>query len=309
MYWRWSRCSHDSGKIRFVKVKGVQRIIMSIKRIMVIGGGTMGLGIAQAAAQNGFEVLLKDINLEVAEKGKQKIEDTLKRILNKGKIVEQEMNSTLHNIECIANFKKVNRPDFIIESVSEDINIKKAVLKEVDQFYDSDVRIASNTTSLSITDLSSVIRKSKNFIGMHFFNPVWAMKLVEITSGLSTSKETIEATKDLVQLLGKIPVVAMESPGGITSRILGAMLNEAIFALAEGIASAENIDIAMKLGANLPIGPLHLVDIIGLDIHLAKMETLYKEFGDPKYRPHPLLRKMIRAGYLGKKSGKGFFSY
>jgi len=282
---------------------------MNIKKVMIVGAGTMGLGIAQVAAQHGFEVLLKDINLEVVEKGKQKIEGSLKRILTKGKIVEQEMNDTLQNIKCITNFDQAKKPDFIIEAVTEDIKIKKIVLKEIDQFYNSEVKIASNTTSLSITDLSSTIRKPENFIGMHFFNPVWAMKLVEITPGISTSKEVIEVTKQLVQSLEKTPVVAIESPGGITSRILGVMLNEAIFVLAEGVASAEDIDTAMKLGANLPIGPLHLIDLIGLDVHMAKMETFYKEFGDPKYRSHPLLRKMVSAGFLGKKTGKGFFTY
>jgi len=282
---------------------------MNIKKVMIVGAGIMGLGIAQVTAQHGFEVLLKDINLEVVEKGKQKIEGSLKRILTKGKIVEQEMNDTLQNIKCIANFDQANKPDFIIEAVTEDMKIKKTVLKEIDQFYNSEVKIASNTTSLSITDLSSTIRKPENFIGMHFFNPVWAMKLVEITPGISTSKEVIEVTKQLVQSLEKTPVVAIESPGGITSRILGVMLNEAIFVLAEGVASAEDIDTAMKLGANLPIGPLHLIDLIGLDVHMAKMETFYKEFGDPKYRSHPLLRKMVSAGFLGKKTGKGFFTY
>lgn len=282
---------------------------MNIKKVMIVGAGTMGLGIAQVAAQHGFEVLLKDINLEVAEKGKKKIEDRLKRNLTKGKIVEQEMNDTLQNIKCIANFDQANKPDFIIEAVTEDMKIKKIILKEIDQFYNSEVKIASNTTSLSITDLSSTLRKPENFIGMHFFNPVWAMKLIEITPGISTFKEVIEITKQLVQSLGKTPVVAIESPGGITSRILGVMLNEAIFVLAEGVASAEDIDTAMKLGANLPIGPLHLIDLIGLDVHLAKMETFCKEFGDTKYRPHPVLRKMVSAGFLGKKTGKGFFTY
>jgi len=190
---------------------------MNIKRVMVIGAGTMGLGIAQVAAQHGFEILLKDINLEVAEKGKQKIEGNLKRIFVKGKIVEKEINDTLQNIKCMANFEQVNKPDFIIEAVTEDMKIKKVVLKEVDQFYNSEVKIASNTTSLSITNLSSAIRRPENFIGMHFFNPVWAMKLVEITPGISTSKEIIEITKQLVQSLEKIPVIAIESPGGITS--------------------------------------------------------------------------------------------
>jgi len=282
---------------------------MNIKKVMIVGAGTMGQGIAQVAAQHGFEVLLKDINLEVTEKGKQKIEGSLKRNLAKGKISEQEMNDTLQNIKCVANFDQADKPDFIIEAATEDMKIKKIILKDIDQFYNSEVKIASNTTSLSITNLSSAIREPENFIGMHFFNPVWAMKLVEITPGISTSKEVIEITKQLVQSLEKTPVVAIESPGGITSRILGVMLNEAIFVLSEGVASAEDIDTAMKLGANLPIGPLHLIDLIGLDVHLAKMETFCKEFGDTKYRPHPVLRKMVSAGFLGKKAGKGFFTY
>lgn len=282
---------------------------MRVKKILVIGAGVMGLGISQLAAQKGFQVFLKDINEEVIQNGIDRIEKNLQKIVSKGKISKEEMENCLSNINSLKDLQQVKEMDFIIEAVVEDTMTKKEVIKEIDQYRSDDTVFATNTTSLSVTELSIVMKNPNNFIGMHFFNPVWAMKLVEIIPGISTSKETIAVTREVTRLLDKIPVVAKESAGGIVSRILGAMLNEAIFVLAEGVASAEDIDTAMELGANLPIGPLHLLDLIGLDVHLAKMETFYKEFGDPKYRPHPLLRKMVRSSYLGKKSGKGFFKY
>jgi len=282
---------------------------MSINKILVIGAGTMGLGISQVAARKGFCVFLEDINKEIVRSGISIIKKNLEKLFNKGKINHEEMTKCLNNIKPLEDSEQIRQMDFIIEAVAENIQIKKGVLEKVSKFCREDSIIATNTTSLSVTEISTIIKNPKNFIGMHFFNPVWAMKLVEIIPGIDTSKKTIQFTKELAVNLEKSPVVANESAGGIVSRILGVMINEAIFAFAEGVASAEDIDNAMKFGANLPIGPLHLLDIIGLDIHLAKMETLYREFGDSKYRPHPLLRKMVRGKCLGKKIGKGFFNY
>jgi len=282
---------------------------MEIKKILVVGAGIMGLQISQVAAQRGFEVFIKDVNQKIVQKGISKIEESLQKIVGKGKIDKEAKEKCLARIYTVQNIQQIKEVDFIIEAVSEDSEIKKKIIREIDQYRSDCVIFASNTTSISITELSGVLKNPEVFIGMHFFNPIWAMKLIEISPGMLTSKKTIDATKKVAELLGKTPIVLKESTGGIVSRITGVMLNEAIFVLAEGVASAEDIDIAIKLGANLPIGPLHLLDLIGLDIHLAKMETLYREFGEQKYRPPTLLRRMVRAGYLGKKSGRGFFRY
>jgi 3-hydroxybutyryl-CoA dehydrogenase len=282
---------------------------MEIKKILVVGAGVMGLQISQVAAQRGFEVFIKDVNQKIVQNGISKIEESLLRIVDKGKIDKEEKKRYLSRIYPLQSIQQIKEVDFIVETVSEDSEIKKKIIREIDQYRSDCVIFASNTTSISITELSSVLKNPEEFIGMHFFNPVWAMKLIEISPGILTSKKTIDATKKVAELLGKTPIVLKESAGGIVSRIQGVMLNEAIFLLAEGVASVEDIDIAIRLGANLPIGPLHLLDLIGLDIHLAKMETLFREFGDQKYRPPTLLRKMVRAGFLGKKSGRGFFRY
>jgi len=282
---------------------------MEIKKILMVGAGVMGMQISQVAAQRGFEVFIKDVNQKIVQNGISKIEGSLQRIVDKGKISGEEKKKYLARINPLQSNKQIKEVDFIIEAVSENSEIKKKIIREIDQYRSDCAIFASNTTSISITELSSVLKNPEEFIGMHFFNPVWAMKLIEISPGMLTSKKTIDATKNVAELLGKTPIVLKESTGGIVSRIQGVMLNEAIFLLAEGVASAGDIDIAIKLGANLPIGPLQLLDLIGLDIHLAKMETLYREFGDQKYRPPTLLRRMVRAGYLGKKSGRGFFKY
>jgi len=282
---------------------------MEIKKLLVVGAGVMGLQISQVAAQKGFEVFIKDVNQEIVQNGISKIGESLQRIVDKRKISEEEKNKYLARLHPLQSNKQIKEADFIVESVSEDSEIKKIIIREIDKHRSDCTIFASNTTSISITELSSVLKNPEEFIGMHFFNPAWAMKLVEISPGILTSKKTIDTTKKVAELLGKTPIVLKESTGGIVSRIQGVMLNEAIFLLAEGVASAEDIDIAIKLGANLPIGPLHLLDLIGLDIHLAKMETLFREFGDQKYRPPVLLRRMVRAGFLGKKSRRGFFRY
>jgi len=257
---------------------------MEIKKILVVGAGIMGLQISQVAAQRGFEVFIKDVNQKIVQKGISKIEESLQKIVDKGKIDKEAKEKYLARIYTVQNIQQIKEVDFIIEAVSEDSEIKKKIIREIDQYRSDCVIFASNTTSISITELSGVLKNPEVFIGMHFFNPVWAMKLIEISPGMLTSKKTIDATKKVAELLGKTPIVLKESTGGIVSRITGVMLNEAIFVLAEGVA-------------------------IGLDIHLAKMETLYREFGEQKYRPPTLLRRMVRAGYLGKKSGRGFFRY
>jgi len=269
----------------------------------------MGLGITQIVAQNGFNVMLKDINTEIVKQGIEKIENRLRKLNVKGKIDSQELTNCLHRINIYQKEENKFEPDLVIEAVSENIDLKRKVISEIEEFCSKDTIIASNTTSLSITKLSTVLKKPEQFIGMHFFNPVWAMNLIEIIPGILTSAATIKNAQEFCSKIDKTSVLVKESAGGIVSRILGSLINEAIFVYAEGIASAEDIDTAMKLGANLPIGPLHLVDLIGLDIHLAKMESFYHEYGETKYRVHPLLRKMVRGGLLGKKTGKGFFEY
>jgi 3-hydroxybutyryl-CoA dehydrogenase len=279
-----------------------------MNNILVIGAGVMGLGIAQIIAQKGFHVQLKDVNTEIAIQGKEKIKDRLEKLVTKGKIGAEESHYCLQRIDVFQE-DKASDLDIVVEAILEEMALKKKVFNELESLCHNDTIIASNTTSLSITELSTSLQRPEQFIGMHFFNPVWAMQLIEITPGLLTSSATIEKVRSFSYKIGKTPVLVKESPGGIVSRILGLLINEAIFVNAEGTASAEDIDTAMKLGANLPIGPLHLADLIGLDIHLAKMETFYREFGDSKYRPHPQLRKMVRGGFLGKKTGKGFFDY
>jgi 3-hydroxybutyryl-CoA dehydrogenase len=279
-----------------------------MKSVLVIGAGVMGLGIAQIVSQKGLNVVLKDINYEIVKQGIEKINDRFKRLHGKGYISSTELENCLNRINIYQNGKIYNL-DLVIEAVFEDIILKKKVINEIEDLCSKETIIASNTTSLSITELSTVLKNPDRFIGMHFFNPVWAMQLIEIIPGMFTSQQTIETIKLFSKYIGKISVLVKESVGGIVSRILGSLINEAIFVYAEGVASAEDIDTAMKLGSNLPIGPLHLADLIGLDIHLAKMESLYREFGDSKYRPHPLLRKMVRGKCLGKKTGKGFFVY
>ncbi len=280
-----------------------------MKKIGVLGTGTMGAGIIQVLAQNGYEVYMRARRQSSVDGGLAKVEKNLAKMVAKEKITEAEKAEIMGRIHGSTDIAVIKDADLIIEAATEDMESKKALFKELDELVDKDAIIATNTSSLSITEIASVTGRPDKIIGMHFFNPVPAMKLVEIIKGLGTSEETKNTILDLCSKLGKTPVEVEEAPGFVVNRILIPMINEAAGILADGVADAEGIDAAMKLGANHPMGPLALGDLIGLDVCLAIMEVLYSEFGDTKYRPHPLLRKMVRAGKLGMKSGEGFFVY
>jgi 3-hydroxybutyryl-CoA dehydrogenase len=282
---------------------------MEIKKIAVIGGGTMGNGIAHVFALNGFKVDLIDINDDVLSKSISTINSNLERQLKKEIINSKQKESALSNLNKIVGIENIDPDtDLVIEAIIENKEAKQSIFSNIENIVKKDSIFASNTSSISITELSSVCRNDK-FIGMHFMNPVPVMKLVEIIRGYSTSQHTYDLIKELSLKLGKTPVEVHDYPGFISNRILMPMINEAIFALYEGVASAEDIDTVMKLGMNHPMGPLTLADFIGLDVCLAIMEVLYNGFNDPKYRPCPLLKKMVAAKKLGRKSGEGFFKY
>ena len=281
-----------------------------IKKICVVGAGVMGSGIAQVCAQAGFPVNMYDIKQEFIDKGLNNIKGNLKRSVEKGKISQDEADKILGRITTTIDLKQAAKDvDFVIEAAPENMEIKKQVFKDLDEFTPKNAILASNTSSLSITEIASATKRPEKVVGMHFFNPAPVMKLVEVVKGHLTSQETVETVKELAKKLGKTPVECKDSPGFIANRICVPMINEAITALQEGIASKEDIDLAVKLGYNHPMGPLELADLIGLDIILAIMETYYKEFNDPKYRPATLLKQMVRAGLLGRKTGKGFYQY
>ena len=282
---------------------------MEINKVAVVGGGTMGNGICHVFAQNNFSVYLVEVSEELANKSIDTISKNLDRQVKKEVIKEEDKQNALKNLNKTVGLDKVPQDvDLIIEAVFEDKATKLSIFNKLNSIVKSDTIFASNTSSISITELSSATRPDK-FIGMHFMNPVPMMKLVEIIRGYSTSDETYQTIKSLAEKLGKVPVEVFDYPGFISNRVLMPMINEAIFALMEGVASAQDIDTVMKLGMNHPMGPLTLADFIGLDVCLAIMEVLYNGYNDSKYRPCPLLKKMVAAKKLGRKTGEGFFKY
>lgn len=284
--------------------------MIDIKNVSVIGGGTMGNGIAHVFALSGFEVTLVETKQEFLDNALSTIEKNLDRMLSKQKITNDEKESALKRLHSTLNtVEGVQKADIVVEAIPENFNLKKEVFHEIDVNVPDDAILASNTSSISITKLAAQTSRPEKFIGMHFFNPVPVMKLVEVINGLETSEETTRTVMDLAEKLGKIPVSAEDSPGFVSNRVLLPMINEAIFCVYEGVAEPEDIDQVMKLGMAHPMGPLRLADFIGLDVCLDILNVLYDGFKDPKYRPCPLLVKMVDAGKLGDKTGEGFFKY
>ena len=278
-------------------------------KVYVIGTGTMGAGVVQAFAQANIPVVMKSRTQASLDKAVGKISKSLAKLVEKGKIEQAYMDATMANISTTTDYADFADADLVIEAASEDMNLKKEVFAELAKICKPETIFATNTSSLSITEIAAITDRPTQFIGMHFFNPAPVMKLVEVIKGQMTSQETSDKIFALATEMGKTPVMVEEAPGFVVNRILVPMINEAVGIYAEGIASVEDIDSAMKLGANHPMGPLALGDLIGLDVCLAIMEVLYNEFADSKYRPHPLLKKMVRAGQLGRKSGQGFYKY
>jgi len=282
---------------------------MVVKKIGVIGAGQMGHGIALVAAKAGFDVILRDIKDEFVKKGMNKIERFLDKSIEKGKMTADEKKKILSHIKGTTKLENLKDVDLVIEAIFENVKVKKELFKELDKICKKDAYFASNTSTIPITDLASVTSRPEKFIGMHFMNPVPLMKLVEVIRGLRTSDETAKLVKDLAEKMGKTPVEVNDGPGFVSNRVLIPMINEAVFCLMDGTGTAEAIDNVMKLGMNHPMGPLELADLIGLDVCLDIMNVLYEGFNDSKYRACPLLKKMVQAGYLGRKTGRGFYDY
>ena len=280
-----------------------------MEKIFVLGAGTMGSGIVQTFAQKGYEVIVRDIKDELVQSGIVRINNGLSKLVSKGKMTEETKEDILSRISGTTDMNLAADCDLVVEAAIENMKIKKEIFAELDKICKPETILASNTSSLSITEVASATNRPEKVIGMHFFNPAPVMKLVEIIRGMATSQETFDAVKELSVAIGKEPVEVEEAPGFVVNRILIPMINEASFILQEGIASVEDIDTAMKFGANHPMGPLALGDLIGLDVCLAIMDVLYNETGDTKYRASSTLRKYVRAGWLGRKTGRGFYNY
>jgi 3-hydroxybutyryl-CoA dehydrogenase len=282
---------------------------MDIKTVMVVGAGQMGSGIAQVCAQSGYQVIVNDIKEEFLDKGFAVINQNLARQVEKGKLKEEERDQTLSRLRKSIDIRDARKVDLVIEAAVENMEVKKSIFAELDQYAPEHAILASNTSSLPITEIAAATNRPEKVIGMHFMNPVPVMKLVEIIRGLQTAEEVYQSIESMTKSLQKVPIEVNDFPGFISNRVLMPMINEAVYALYEGVATKEAIDEVMKLGMNHPMGPLTLADFIGLDTCLYIMETLHEGFGDDKYRPCPLLRKYVKAGWLGKKTGKGFYEY
>lgn len=282
---------------------------MAINRLGVLGAGTMGAGIAQIAAQAGLQVTLVDLEQNYVDRALAGMKKNWEKAVSRGKLSDEDMGKYQKNIKISCNNHDLKDCDLLIEVIVEDIDIKKKVFQELNEICSKDVVFASNTSGFSITEIGVATGRPEKMVGMHFFNPVPVMRLVEVIPGAETNSETIELAMETCRIIGKTPILAKEAPGFIVNRILVPYLNDAAHAYDEGVASAEEIDEAMKLGANMPIGPLALCDLVGIDVLLNVVEYFYKEFGDPKFRPAQALKNKVRAGHYGIKSGKGFYDY